>query len=88
MKLYLPKSFYNPIGLDWKMKRMPTIDDCPVKKLLKVSGHFKDSDIAISNLFKVLKYAFWLPDTSAPVERVLERWPWDYETGLQKSQKS
>ncbi|GBM92514.1 hypothetical protein AVEN_123172-1 [Araneus ventricosus] len=40
------------------------------EKWLRLFGHFKENHIAVPNLIKILEYAFCLPRTSPPVERV------------------
>ncbi|GBM58665.1 hypothetical protein AVEN_245129-1, partial [Araneus ventricosus] len=40
------------------------------EKWLRLFGHFKENHIAAPNLIKIVKYAFCLPGTSAPIERV------------------
>ncbi|GBN29087.1 hypothetical protein AVEN_36738-1 [Araneus ventricosus] len=40
------------------------------EKRLRLFGHFQENHIASPNLIKIFEYAFCLPGTSAPVERV------------------
>ncbi|GBL88003.1 hypothetical protein AVEN_133675-1 [Araneus ventricosus] len=40
------------------------------EKCLRLFGHFKENHIAAPNLIKIFEYAFCLPGTSAPVEKV------------------
>ncbi|GBM33093.1 hypothetical protein AVEN_9635-1 [Araneus ventricosus] len=40
------------------------------EKWLRLFGHFKENHIAAYNLINIVEYAFCLPGTSAPVERV------------------
>lgn len=66
-------------------KRMPMIDDLPVKKK-KVFGYFKGIDIAIPNLSKVVECACCLPGTLAPVERffLLMNNVWSDDCGIMR----
>ncbi|GBM32097.1 hypothetical protein AVEN_29367-1 [Araneus ventricosus] len=56
------------------------------EKWLRLFGHFKENHIAASNLIKIVKYAFCLPGTSAPVERVFSMVnnAWTDDRGLMK----
>ncbi|GBN63177.1 hypothetical protein AVEN_248485-1 [Araneus ventricosus] len=56
------------------------------EKWLRLFGHFKENHLATSNLIKIVEYAFFLPGTSAPVERVfsLMNNAWTDDRGLMK----
>ncbi|GBL67895.1 hypothetical protein AVEN_199502-1 [Araneus ventricosus] len=56
------------------------------EKWLRLFGHFKENHIAAPNLIKIVKFAFCLPGTSAPVERVfsLMNNAWTDDRGLMK----
>ncbi|GBN49674.1 hypothetical protein AVEN_230178-1 [Araneus ventricosus] len=56
------------------------------EKWLRLFGHFKENHIAAPNLIKIVEYAFCLPGTSAPVERVfsLINNAWTDDRGLMK----
>ncbi|GBO41411.1 hypothetical protein AVEN_244690-1 [Araneus ventricosus] len=56
------------------------------EKWLMLFGHFKENYIAAPNLIKMVKYAFCLPGTSKPVERVfsLMNNAWTDDRGLMK----
>ncbi|GBM21223.1 hypothetical protein AVEN_265822-1 [Araneus ventricosus] len=56
------------------------------EKWLRLFGHFKENHIAAPNLIKIVKYAFCLPGTSAPVEKVfsLMNNAWTDDRGLMK----
>ncbi|GBL90131.1 hypothetical protein AVEN_135475-1 [Araneus ventricosus] len=56
------------------------------EKWLRLFGHFKENNLATSNLIKIVEYAFCLPGTSALVERVfsLMNNAWTDDRGLMK----
>ncbi|KFM67557.1 hypothetical protein X975_18507, partial [Stegodyphus mimosarum] len=56
------------------------------EKCLRLFGHFYENHIAVPSLTKIVEYAFCLPGTSAPVERVfsLMNNAWTDDRGLMK----
>ncbi|GBM62715.1 hypothetical protein AVEN_76095-1 [Araneus ventricosus] len=56
------------------------------EKWLRQFDHFKENHIATPNLIKIVEYAFCLPGTSAPVERVFSLMSnaWTDDRGLMK----
>lgn len=56
------------------------------EKWLRLFSHFNKNNIAAANLSKTVEYAFCLPGTSAPVERVFSIMnnAWTDDRGLMK----
>ncbi|GBN32658.1 hypothetical protein AVEN_89947-1 [Araneus ventricosus] len=89
-KLCLLRSICSQIGNSGS-KKLPeeTTRDVIIsseEKWLRLFGHFKENHLATSNLIKIVEYAFCLPGTSAPVERVfsLTNNAWTDDRGLMK----
>ncbi|GBM29679.1 hypothetical protein AVEN_203590-1 [Araneus ventricosus] len=70
-EVVLAKEYFQSNWEQWKQEE--TTRDVIIsseEKWLRLFGHFKENHLATSNLIKIVKYAFCLPGTSAPVERV------------------
>ncbi|GBM98839.1 hypothetical protein AVEN_188101-1 [Araneus ventricosus] len=86
-EVVLAKEYLQSNWEQWKQEDTPRDVIISVEeKWLRLFGHFKENHIAAPNLIKIVKYAFCLPGTSAPVERVLSLMnnAWTDDRGLMK----
>ncbi|GBL77924.1 hypothetical protein AVEN_143258-1 [Araneus ventricosus] len=83
-EVVLAKDYLQSNWEQWKQTRSVIISS--EEKCLRLFGHFKENHIAAPNLIKIVKFAFCLPGTSAPVERVfsLMNNAWTGDRGLMK----
>jgi hypothetical protein len=75
------KAFWSSNCDTWKTNKL----SCK-EKWIQLFNHFKDQNISVPNLGRVVEYIFCLPGTSAPVERVFSAmnivWPEETVKGL------
>lgn len=86
-EIVLAKSF---LEANWEMwKNEEELNEKIIsseEKWLRLFAHFKNKHITVINLTKIVEYAFCLPGTSAPVERVFSIMnnAWTDDRGLMK----
>ncbi|GBM08203.1 hypothetical protein AVEN_32756-1 [Araneus ventricosus] len=70
-EVVLAKEYLQSNWEQWKQEETTRdVNISSQEKWLRLFGHFRENHIAAPNLIKSFEYAFCLPGTSAPVERV------------------